>query len=187
MAKYSEEFKIKVVTEYLYGDLGYKALSKKYNIASALSLKNWVRSYKTQGMDGLKRRKSKMTYSVQFKLDAIQFILETGASYPETAVQFQMNNPSMIQRWLKDYREQGIEGLKPALKEKSSMSKSNDKQKTKNDKKSTREQDLERENELLRLENSYLKKLKAFRENSNALHGKHKLSWHSSSKRKDLN
>src|SRR5699024_3022308 len=136
--------------------------------------------YKTQGMDGLKRRKSKMTYSVQFKLDAIQFILETGASYPETAVQFQMNNPSMIQRWLKDYREQGIEGLKPALKEKSSMSKSNDKQ-------STREQDLERENELLRLENSYLKKLKAFRENSNALHGKHKLSWHSSSKRKDLN
>src|SRR5699024_3149478 len=84
MAKYSEEFKIKVVTEYLYGDLGYKALSKKYNIASALSLKNWVRSYKTQGMDGLKRRKSKMTYSVQFKLDAIQFILETGASYPET-------------------------------------------------------------------------------------------------------
>ncbi|MRG88406.1 hypothetical protein GH754_19475, partial [Salinibacillus xinjiangensis] len=47
-----------------------------------------MRAYKAQGMDGLKRRKTKQKYSVQFKLDAVQFILETDASYLETAVQF---------------------------------------------------------------------------------------------------
>src|SRR5699024_7322573 len=80
MAKYSEAFKIKLVTEYLYGNLGYTSLTKKYNMPSTSPLKNWVRSYQTQGMEGVKRRKTKVEYTVQFKLDTVQFMLETGAS-----------------------------------------------------------------------------------------------------------
>ena len=116
MAKYSEVFKIKLVTEYLHGNLGYKSLMKKYNMPSTSPLKNWVKSYKVQEMEGLRRRKTKEEYTVQFKLDAVQFMLETGASYLETAVQFNLNNHSMIQRWLKAFREQGIEGLKTKIK-----------------------------------------------------------------------
>ncbi|WP_110936883.1 helix-turn-helix domain-containing protein [Salipaludibacillus neizhouensis] len=185
MAKYSEEFKMKLVTEYLYGNLGYKSLSKKYNIPSSTPLKNWVRSYKTQGMDGLKRRKMQEGYSVQFKLDTIQFILETGASYQETADQFRLNNPSLIYRWMKTFNERGIEGLKPISKGRPSMSKKPTKSKNKEETKLTREEELERENELLRLENAYLKKLKAFRENPNAFHEKHRQKWHSNSKKED--
>ncbi|MBM7598974.1 transposase-like protein [Virgibacillus halotolerans] len=81
MAKYSEAFKIKLVTEYLHGGLGYTLLAKKYHMPSDTPLKNWVKSYKEQGMKGLKRRKTKEAYTVQFKLDAVQFMLETGASY----------------------------------------------------------------------------------------------------------
>src|SRR5699024_1225149 len=73
MAKYSEAFKIKLVTEYLYGNLGYTSLTKKYNMPSTFPLKNWVRSYQTQGMEGVKRRKTKVEYTVQFKLDTVQF------------------------------------------------------------------------------------------------------------------
>lgn len=185
MAKYSEAFKIKLVTEYLYGNLGYRSLTKKYNMPSTSPLENWVRSYKAQGMEGLKRRKTKEEYSVQFKLDAVQFMLETGASYLETAVQFHLNNHSLIVRWLKAFREQGIEGLKPKSKGRPSMSKKPNKPKKKEETKLTREEELERENELLRLEVAYLKKLKAFRENPNAFHEKHKQRWHSSSKKKD--
>jgi transposase len=134
MAKYSEEFKIKLVNEYLYGNLGYQSLSEKYNMSSASSLKIWVNSYKAQGMDGLKRRKTKKEYSVQFKLDAVRFILETGASYSETAVQFHLNNPSLTVRWLKAFREKGIEGLKPRSKGRPSMSKKSNKQKIKEEK-----------------------------------------------------
>jgi len=187
MVRYSEEFKIKLVTEYLYGKLGYTLLAKKYNMPSETPLKNWVSSYKAQGMEGLKQRKTKEAYSVQFKLDAVQFMIETGASYSETAVQFHLNNPSLIVRWLKAFREQGIEGLKPRSKGRPSMSKKPNKQEKKEEKKITREEELERENELLRLENAYLKKLRAFRENPNAFHEKHKQKSHSNSNKKDSN
>ena len=185
MAKYSEEFKIKLVTEYLHGNLGYRLLAKKYNMPSQTPLKNWVRAYKTQGIEGLKRRKRKEAYSVQFKLDTIQFMLETGASYQETADQFKLNNPSLINRWMKEFNEQGVEGLKPKSKGRPSMSKKPNKQTKKEEKKLTREEELERENELLRLENAYLKKLRAFRENPNVFLEKHKQNWHSNSKKKD--
>ncbi|WP_099159246.1 hypothetical protein [Virgibacillus ndiopensis] len=57
MAKYSEEFKIKLVTKYLYGNLGFQSLTKKYSMPSTSPLRNWVSTYKALGMDGLKRRK----------------------------------------------------------------------------------------------------------------------------------
>ncbi|MBM7717287.1 transposase [Siminovitchia sp. FSL H7-0308] len=183
MAKYNEEFKIKLVTEYLYGNLGYKSLAKKYNMGSETPIVEWVKVYKSQGMDGLKRKQTREMYPVQFKLDTIQFVLKTGASYLETAVQFKLNNPSLIRRWMKEFKEQGVEGLKP--KGESSMSKKPNKPKKKEEIKLTREEELERENELLRLENAYLKKLRAFRENPNAFHEKHRQRWHSNLKKKD--
>ena len=54
---------------------------RKNTICRQTPLYEWVRAYKTQGMEGLKRRKKKEEYSVQFKLDTIQFMKKTGASY----------------------------------------------------------------------------------------------------------
>ena len=50
-------------------------------------------------------------------------MLNTGASYQETADQFKLNNPSLINRWMKEFNEQGVEGLKPKPKGRPSMSK----------------------------------------------------------------
>ncbi|MCM3584735.1 transposase [Mesobacillus maritimus] len=75
MVKYSEEFKIKLVTEYLHGNLGYNSLAKKYNMPSQTPLQDWVRAYKTQGVEGLKRRKMKEAYSIKLKLDTIQLLV----------------------------------------------------------------------------------------------------------------
>ncbi|NQD65959.1 transposase, partial [Bacillus haikouensis] len=144
MAKYNYEFKMKLVTEYLEGNIGYGSLTKKYNMGSQTTIREWVNVYKTQGMDGLKRSMTKKEYSVQFKLDTIQFILNTGASYLEAAVHFNLNNPSLIVRWMKEFHEQGVEGLNPKLKGRPSMSKKPNKQKKKEEKKVTREEELER-------------------------------------------
>ncbi|WP_172372350.1 helix-turn-helix domain-containing protein [Sporosarcina jiandibaonis] len=51
MAKYNEEFKIKLVTEYLDGNIGYRSLAKKYNMGSQTSIRAWVKAYESQGMD----------------------------------------------------------------------------------------------------------------------------------------
>lgn len=185
MAKYNEAFKIKLVTEYLHGNLGYKLLAKKYNMPSTSPIMSWVRTYKNLGIEGLKQRRKQEAYSVQFKLDALQFKLNTGASYRETADRFKLNNHSLIVRWMKEFNEQGVEGLKPKLKGRPSMSKKPNKSMKREETKLDRVGALERENELLRLENAYLKKLKAFRENQNASHEKHKQNWHSNSNKKD--
>jgi transposase len=189
MAKYSEEFKIKLVTEYLDGNIGYGSLARKYNMGSPTPIHQWVKAYETQGMDGLIRSRTKKEYSVQFKLDAIQFMLNTGASHLDTAIHFKLNNASLIVRWMEKFREQGVEGLKPKPKGRPSMSNKPkpkpNKRAKKEEKVLTREAELERENELLRLENTYLKKLRAFREKSNVSHEKHKQNWHSNSKKKD--
>lgn len=48
MAKYSFEFKKKVVQEYLDGKGGYEYLAKKYNIPAFNNIKHWINMYKLQ-------------------------------------------------------------------------------------------------------------------------------------------
>ncbi|MFD2211212.1 helix-turn-helix domain-containing protein [Virgibacillus halophilus] len=115
----------------MYGNLGYKLLAEKSNMPSKTPLRDWIRAYNTQGVEGLKRRKVKVAYSVQFKLDTLHFMLETGASYQETAEQFRLNNSSLIHRWMKTFDEQGEEGLHPKHKGRPSMSQNQSKRKTK--------------------------------------------------------
>ena len=59
MAKYSYEFKLNVVQEYLNGKGSYDYLSKKYDIPASVRLKEWVATYKEYGKEGLKRSRRK--------------------------------------------------------------------------------------------------------------------------------
>lgn len=68
MTKYSEEFKLMVVQEYLSGSLGYRAIAKKYDIGDS-PLRRWVRAFIEFGHSGLFVKKTKPFYSVQFKID----------------------------------------------------------------------------------------------------------------------
>lgn len=189
MVKYDEEFKLKLVNDYLDSDLSYVSLAKKYDIPSPSSIKNWVRAYKSQGVEGLKRKKrkskKKAVYSVQFKLDVVQFVLETRASFPQAAKHFNLNRSALVASWFNAFQKAGIGGLKPKGRGRSSMPKKPSHDKNNEANHLTPNQELVRENELLRLENAYLKKLKAFRENPNAFHEKFKQKWHSNSKKKD--
>lgn len=186
MVKYNEEFKLKIVKEYETGALGYKLLARKYGIPDPSPIKKWVNLYTQYGEDGLKRKKTKESYSVHFKLDVLQFMKRTGASYQETANSFGIREFSIIANWNRAFNKEGLEGLKSKPKGRPSMSKQPKNKKTKDKQEMSREQELERENELLRLEVSYLKKLKAYEENPDAFLEKHKQRWHSSSKKKDI-
>src|SRR5699024_7276039 len=187
MAKYSYEFKLMIVKEYLENCLGYGLLAKKHGIPSQSPIERWVRAYKEFGEDGLRRKLSKQIYPVQFKLDVLNFMKQTGASYQDTSVAFKMNNPSLITHWYRIFLKEGVEGLQEKTKGRPSMSKNHKEKSSKQEKELSREKLLERENELLRLENAYLKKLKAFQENPNAFLEKHKERWRSNSKKKDSN
>ncbi|MEL4024946.1 transposase [Lysinibacillus endophyticus] len=185
MAKYSEEFKLQLVNEYLNGCLGYDLLAKKYKPLASSKIRRWVRAFKAFGIEGLKKKMKKQFYSVQFKLDVLNFMKQTGASYQSTAIHFKLNNPNLIATWYSKFSKEGVEGLE-RVKGRPSMSKKSKTTTKKTEKTMSREEQLERENELLRLEVAYLKKLKAFRENPNAFLEKYKQSSHLNSKQKDL-
>lgn len=73
MSKYSYQFKLEIVLEYLNGKLGYKLLSKKYCLSNPSLVRTWVNQYEIYGMEGLqasKKRKNK--YSLTFKLDVLR-------------------------------------------------------------------------------------------------------------------
>ena len=184
MVKYSEEFKLKVVQDYLTGTLGFTLLTRKYGISDKSIVRRWVRAYKEWGPNGLAVKTKKQFYSVQFKLDVLNFMKQTGASYQDTAIRFNMNNPNLIASWNSKFLKEGMEGLERE-KGRPSMSKKPRTTAKKQEKIMSREEQLERENELLRLENTYLKKLKAFRENPDAFLEKHKQRSPLNSKKKD--
>ena len=185
MTKYSEGFKLRLVKEYLEKSLGYEHLAREYGIPSSTPIKRWVRAYQEFGEEGLRKKQTKQVYSVQFKVDVLHFMKRTGASYQDTAIQFEMNNPTLIANWNQKFLTEGVKGLEERAKGRPSMSKKPKPNAGKPEKALSREEQLERENELLRLEVAYLKKLKAFQENPDAFLEKHKQRWRSNSTKKD--
>lgn len=184
MAKYSEDFKLHLVKEYLESSLGYRRLAHKYGMPSSPIIR-WVRAYQAFGKEGLRKKQTHQKYSVQFKVDVLHFMKQTGASYQDTADQFGMNNSTLIANWNQKFLAKGLKGLEERAKGRPSMSKKPKQDPIKTEKPLSREEQLERENELLRLEVAYLKKLKAFQENPDAFLEKHKQRWRSNSKKQD--
>lgn len=158
MAKYDFEFKLAVVNAYLANEGGYKTLADRFAISNKSIVRKWVKVYEGMGKQGLKRRKTHKTYSVQFKLDVLQYKLRTEESYQDVALKFDIHESSIIANWMCIWRKEGIDGLS---KQKGRPSMSKKKKQKKNGNTLTREKQLEREIELLRAENAYLKKLRA--------------------------
>ena len=113
MAKYNTEFKMEVVKEYLEENISYPQISNKYCIPSETIIIKWVNAYKSQGYDGLKVKRQNTQYTLEFKLNVVNLYLTGEMSYQSLANELKINNPSIITRWVKDFREKGIEGLEP--------------------------------------------------------------------------
>ena len=164
MAKYKTEFKMKVVKEYLEGNIGYKELAKKYAIPNHSTVRTWVNTYESQGYEGLKVSRKNNTYSLDFKLNVVNLYLTGEMSYQSLANELKINNPPMIARWVKEFREEGIEGLKPKKRGRPSNMPSTDENKDlKNKRKKTKKelselQKLREDNYYLKMEVEILKK-----------------------------
>ena len=169
MSKYSYQFKLKIVEEYLNGTLGYSLLAKKYSIPSKSVITTWVNQYQINGKEGLQTPKINNKYSLPFKLDVLRFKQDTGASYKETANAFGIAEPSIIANWKRAYLKEGNPGLNRRIGRPAKMPKSNPNQdKIKQSKKEQQKNEtideieyLKKENEYLKIELAYLKKLKA--------------------------
>jgi transposase len=179
VAKYSFEFKRKVVQEYLDGKGSFQTIAKQYNIPNDTQVVRWVHAYKEFGNDGLMRSRKNNDYSFQFKLSVVELYLSSEVSYRELALSQGINNPSLITRWVNDFRIAGPDALRPKkkgrkktldIKEFKKPSKSNEEKPV--DTSAEHVKELENELLKLRIENAYLKELRRLRLEEEALQKK---------------
>jgi len=176
MAKYSFEFKKKVVTAYLDGEGGYNYLSKKFGVPAVNNVKKWILSYQKFGDEGLLRSRQKKSYSFEDKLRVVELYLSSEVSYQELALQEGINNPAMLVKWVNDFRIVGPDALRPKKKgRKKSLESLSKKEKissveaTPVDTSAEHVRQLEDELIKLRIENAYLKELRRLRLEEEAL------------------
>ncbi len=172
MAKYTFEFKKKIVLEYINGVGGYFYLSKKYNISQTTPsiVERWVKAYREFGDEGLRRSRENNNYTFEFKLHVIELYLRNEVSYQDLALSQGINNPTLITRWVNDFRIAGPDALRPKQKGRPTTLKSSHKEKTKVinesntvDTSTKHVQELEDKVLKLEIENAYLKELRRLR------------------------
>ena len=169
MARYSYEFKKKIVDAYLRGEGGYKYLSSVYG-PHKKDIQKWVNNYQSFGDEGLMRSRQQAKYSFEKKLSVVEFYLSNEVSYQELAIQEGITNPSMIAAWVSRFRVAGPDALRPHKK---GRKKTLDKPYIDSQKQEVEERNIdtsaehvkELEDELLklRIENAFLKELRRLR------------------------
>ena len=177
MAKYSLIFKLKVVTAYLNGEGGYEYLTKKYGLKTTSQVRHWISAFKEFGKDGLCRKRNNTRYTSEFKLAVVESYLTSELSYRQIALQYGLNNPSLIARWKSDFMKYGTnafverpKGRIPTMSRTDEKAKITTHTKSRNQKKKkelTPEQarilELEKQLRYAQIENAYLKELRRLR------------------------
>ena len=170
MAKHRYEFKKQLVSEYLDNQGSYASISQKHGLSSSCQLKTWVAAYKKLGDNGLKRSQSRKEYSFEEKLSVVESYLTSELSYQELALQMGINNPSMLARWVNNFKIAGPDALRPHRKgRKKTLSTSQSReteaqvQHPEVDTRAEHVKELEDELLKLRIENAVLKELRRLR------------------------
>jgi transposase len=161
MIKYSEQFKLAVVRDYLdAGSAGFRAVAQRHGLPSHSIVERWVAAYQLHGDAGLRRKL--VRYSGEFKLSVLQHMWDNQVSIPQAAVKFDIRNHSAVGMWERAYQQGGFEALarRPKGRSKTMATPPTKPEDSSNDDKRSREELLAELNHL-RMENAYLKKLRA--------------------------
>lgn len=121
------------------------------------TVRKWLDIYRSVGIEVLVLMGTKKTvYPFETKVAAVRAVVDEGMTKPEAMARFGIASPSSFKRWLKAYRDDGPEALRPKPKGRPKGAKAEPGAET-------REQELERRIQRLEAENAYLKKSMALK------------------------
>lgn len=108
MVKYTAEIKLRVIKQYLEGQLGYRRLAAQLRIPAPV-IRRWVDAYRLHGDQAFLRRREH--YSVEHKLSVLQHMWDNALSINQAAAFFNIPNPDSIRTWARRFDEGGSEAL----------------------------------------------------------------------------
>lgn len=157
MAKFTTEERIQLVLRYINGNESLKEIAQEMDLDRSL-LSGWVRLYEKHGVDAFTAGYT--SYSVEFKMDVLNYMNEMGMSSIDTAAIFNISSSGLIRKWRLQFEQGGINALKPKKKGRTPMKENTEKIESK--KPTPVEgsiEELQAKIERLEMENAYLKKL----------------------------
>lgn len=158
MSKYSQQFKLEVVQDFLKSG-GLRRVAHLYSISHS-DVKKWALAYQAEGTNGLNRKRQ--TFTPQFKVKVLKYMEKHHLSARPATSFFKIGSMSTILHWQKLYNEGGIAALQKKPKGRPPMSKHSDiKELMAKPLKELSHEDLLRKAQYLEIENAYLKKLEA--------------------------
>ena len=169
MSKYSTQFKLSAIGAFLSGAYGFRRVGADFGVDPTL-LRRWIAAYRQHGEQGVTPR-ARQSYTTEFKLMVLQTKWRDHLSLREVAALFNLGCSSQVGRWEREYYSSAIEAPRPGPQGLPVvMSKPKfPKPQTPLPSESIKDEDLTHDQLLARLyqarvENAYLKKLKALRE-----------------------
>lgn len=114
MTKFSTEFKINAVQRYQNEHIGYVPLAKELGVEPT-SVQRWVYTANKQGLMALKVHHRKKKYSLDFKLQVVNYYQTHDLGISKVAAQFGINS-SQVYSWTSLFSEGGVAALVPKQK-----------------------------------------------------------------------
>ena len=172
MSKYSKQFKLKVVQEFLKSG-GLKRVGHLFEISQS-DVRKWTLAYQAHGHSGL--NPSFQHHSPQFKVQVLEYMAQHQISARPAAAHFGIGSMTTILQWQKLYNEGGITALANRPRGRPPMSQLNIKALLKKPISELTPAELRRRLEYAEAEAAYLKKLEALAQSKAAKENKPKSS-----------
>ncbi|QLB13300.1 transposase [Bisgaardia hudsonensis] len=160
MTKYTQSFKKHVVDFYLDNQQCLPLTYRHFNLPEK-TVHRWVTKYQHYGIDGLAVSRTKKIYTPEQKLAVVQEVISGKYSAEKVTLKFALASSAMVSQWLHAYLKEGIKGLEPKPRGRSTMKPQYPKMPPKP---TNRLEELELENLRLRAELAYLKKWQEYRQ-----------------------
>ena len=96
------EEKLEVVREYLSHKQSVNWLSKNYQISKS-TIREWIRKYKSQGVDGLQESRTWKRYRQELKEQAVQDYLTGKGSLATICQKYEISSLYVLRSWIKRY------------------------------------------------------------------------------------
>ncbi len=124
MTKFTKDSKVTLVQGFNPKIISQTAYVKQMHVTKA-QFQYWLRLYELHGEEGL--HEVYTNYTVEFKLDVLNFMAQSGISLMDTAAIFTIPSFTTVYQWKKQIEVGGLDALEPKKKGRPSMKNKNTK------------------------------------------------------------